>query len=148
MAKIVEINGEIISIGLDNGSIKEVRLKDLNFNPAINEEVDVFESESKCIISKKEKITEKEGININVSNNNGANPTYIANNTKAVNKVVYCILAFCFGGLGIHKFFAGKVSTGILYILFIWTFIPSFIALIDLISALCKKADANGNILV
>ena len=73
---------------------------------------------------------------------------YIANNTKAVNKVVYCLLAFFLGGIGIHKFYAGKIGTGILFILFCWTFIPGIIAFIDFIIGICKKSDANGNILV
>ena len=89
------------------------------------------------------------GININVSNNqSGAQPVYLANNTKAVNKIVYCILAFLLGGIGIHKFYAGKTSSGILYLLFFWTGIPMFVSFIELIVALCKHADSNGNILV
>lgn len=47
-----------------------------------------------------------------------------------------------------HKFYAGKISSGILYLIFVWTFIPAFVALIELIVALLKPADANGNIIV
>lgn len=90
------------------------------------------------------------GININLSNtqNTTQPPTYVANNTKAVNKVVYCLLAFFLGGIGVHKFYAGKIGTGVLYLIFSWTFIPSFIAFIEFIIGLTKKADANGKILV
>ncbi len=37
MAKIIDINQDIVSIGLDNGSIKEVRMTDLNFSPKVND---------------------------------------------------------------------------------------------------------------
>lgn len=154
MSKIIKISEEVVSIGLDNGSIKEVRKTDLNFEPIIGDEVEVFENETDLIVTKKvkeEPVTQKsEGININVSNSNnvGQAPVYIANNTKAVNKVVYCVLAFFVGGLGIHKFYAGRIGAGIAYLLFCWTCIPSIIAFIEFIVALCKKSDASGNILV
>lgn len=154
MAKIIKINENIISIGMDDGGIKEVRLEDMNFIPTIGKEVEVFENEGNIIVSEKiEKSHESnpnQGININVSNNQGgyANGTYIANNKKVVNKVAYCLLAFFLGGIGIHKFYAGKISAGILYILFCWTFIPATIAFVEFIIALCKSADSNGNILI
>lgn len=152
MAKIIKVNGDIISIGTDEGGIREIRTTDINFTPKVGDQVEIYETENDLIVTKKEEKKESNpnaGININVSNNqSGVQPTYIANNTKAVNKIVYCVLAFFLGGIGIHKFYAGKIGTGILYILFCWTFIPGFIAFIEFIIALCKKADANGNILV
>lgn len=151
MAKIIKINGEIISIGTDDGKIKEVRALDVNFHPVLGDEVEVFENDGNIIVSKKETKEDsmKSGININVSNTqNTGQPIYVANNTKAVNKVVYCLLAFFLGFIGIHKFYSGKTSAGILYLLFCWTFIPAFIAFIEFLVALFKKSDANGNILV
>lgn len=152
MSKIVKIDNDIIFVGMDNGSIKEVRKTDLSFDPSIGDEVEVYETENNLIVTKKQEKKDNfknDGISINVSNNNqtGA-PMYIANNTKAVNKVVYCILTFFLGGVGVHKFYAGKISSGILYFLFCWTAIPAFIAFIEFIIAICKKSDVNGNILV
>ena len=152
MAKIIKINADIVSIGTNEGGIKEVRISDINFTPNVGDEVEIYEAEDNIIVTKKEDKKENNlngGININVSNNQtSAQPMYVANNTKAVNKIVYCLLAFFLGGLGVHKFYAGKIGTGILYFLFCWTFVPGFIAFIDFIIGVCKKADANGNILV
>ena len=37
---------------------------------------------------------------------------------------------------------------GILYLLFCWTGIPAFVALVEFVLALLKPADMNGNIVV
>lgn len=47
------------------------------------------------------------------------------------NRVVAAIFALLLGGLGIHKFYLGKVGWGIVYILFCWTMIPSIVAFIE-----------------
>lgn len=152
MAKIIKVNGNIISIGTNDGGIKEIRSTDISFVPNVGDEVEIYETENDLIVTKKEEKahdSSNSGININLSNNqNGYQPMYVANNTKAVNKVVYCLLAFFFGGIGVHKFYAGKIGSGILYFLFCWTFVPAVVAFIELVVALCKKADVNGNILV
>lgn len=152
MAKILEVNNSVVSIGTEDGGIKEVRAADLNFVPHVGDEVEVFETETKTIVSKVEPKTTtlpNGGININVENsNNNANaqPVYVKG--KVVNKVTYCLLAFFLGAIGVHKFYVGKTGTGILFLLFCWTAIPAFIALIDFIIGLTKKADAQGNIVV
>ena len=154
MAKIISINNQIISIGTDDGGIEEVRADDINFVPHIGDEVEIFKTETKIIVSKKEapkSAIPEGGININLSNtqqNNTAQPQLVAVNGKVVNKLVYCILAFFLGGIGIHKFYAGKSGAGVAFLLFCWTGIPALIALIDFIVGLTKKADANGNIII
>lgn len=158
MAKIIAIDENIITIGTDDGGIKEIRTTDINFAPKIGDAVEIFETELRTIVTKKEEKKENQsyampagGININMNNNQNVSApatVALANGTKAVNKVVYCLLAFFLGGIGGHKFYAGKTGTGILFLLFCWTFIPAFIAFIDLIVGLCKKSDPNGLILV
>ncbi len=44
---------------------------------------------------------------------------------------VAILLALFLGGFGAHKFYLGKTGAGILYLLFCWTLIPSFVALIE-----------------
>lgn len=47
------------------------------------------------------------------------------------NKVVAGLLGIFLGGLGIHKFYLGRVGWGIVYVLFCWTYIPAFIGFIE-----------------
>ena len=156
MAKIIEITDTVISIGMDNGTIEEVRANDINFVPHIGDEVELFKTETKVIVSKGEKKPDpaipQGGININLTNSQDISApaqTVVAPiNGKAVNKTVYCLLAFFLGGIGIHKFYAGRTGSGILCLLFCWTGIPSIIALVDFIVGLTKRADVNGIILV
>ena len=67
---------------------------------------------------------------------------------KVVNKVAYVVFAILLGGIGLHKFYSGKIGMGILYLIFCWTSIPSIIGLVEGIIAALKPADANGNIVV
>lgn len=46
-------------------------------------------------------------------------------------RVVAAILAFFFGGIGVHKFYLGQIGWGILYFLFCWTLIPMIISWIE-----------------
>ncbi len=43
------------------------------------------------------------------------------------------------GGLGVHKFYLGKIGMGILYLVFCWTYIPSLIGFIEGIIYLCSS---------
>lgn len=151
MAKIIEITAESVSIGMDDGSIREVRPSDVSFIPQIGDEVEIYETETRVIVQKKTPVqpqTPEGGIHINVANTNQAPPQVVMASGKVVNKVIYCLLALFLGGIGVHKFYAGKIGAGICYLLFCWTFIPGIIAFIEAIIALCKRADAAGNIVV
>lgn len=57
------------------------------------------------------------------------------------NKTTAAILAFFLGGIGVHRFYLGQFGLGFLYLIFCWTFIPSFIALVDLIIFLTMDVD-------
>lgn len=49
------------------------------------------------------------------------------------NKSVATLIAFFFGGVGIHHFYLGDITKGILYLCFSWTIIPSILGFIDFI---------------
>ncbi|QDT20458.1 TM2 domain protein [Gimesia chilikensis] len=63
----------------------------------------------------------------------GVNAPKILPERPEKSKRVAGFLAFFLGGLGIHKFYLGNWGWGILYILFVWTYIPLILSLIELI---------------
>ena len=65
-----------------------------------------------------------------------------------VSKGLYIALCLFLGGLGVHKFYAGKWLAGILYALFCWTGLSVVCAVIDLIIAVFKSTDEQGNMYV
>jgi len=60
------------------------------------------------------------------------------------NKTTATFLSLLLGGLGIHKFYLGNNHFGIVYLLFCWTFIPSFIGVIEFF-ILVTMSDENFN---
>lgn len=49
------------------------------------------------------------------------------------NRTGAALLAFFCGGFGVHKFYLGRTVAGVLYLVFFWTLIPSFMAFVDFI---------------
>jgi TM2 domain-containing membrane protein YozV/ribosomal protein L40E len=47
------------------------------------------------------------------------------------NRIAAALFALLLGGVGIHKFYLGRVGQGILYLIFCWTFIPALIGFIE-----------------
>jgi TM2 domain-containing membrane protein YozV len=46
-------------------------------------------------------------------------------------KNVAAILALFMGGIGVHKFYLGRIGAGVLYLIFSLTFIPAILGLVD-----------------
>lgn len=71
-----------------------------------------------------------------------AQPPYVADGINPAwpikSKIVAGVLGILLGGLGIHKFYLGKVGLGIVYILFCWTGIPELVGFIEGIVYLCS----------
>lgn len=49
------------------------------------------------------------------------------------NKTLAVVLALFLGGLGAHKFYLERPGNALLYLLFCWTLIPSFVAFVEAI---------------
>lgn len=64
----------------------------------------------------------------------GINPSW-----PVKSKVVAGILGIFLGGIGVHKFYMGKIGMGILYLLFCWTGIPAIVGFIEGIVYLCSN---------
>ena len=47
------------------------------------------------------------------------------------NKQVAAVLAILFGVFGVHKFYLGKIFSGVMYLIFIWTAIPAIISIFE-----------------
>ena len=61
-----------------------------------------------------------------------------------VKKGTYIALCLFLGGIGLHKFYAGKWFQGLLYVAFCWTWIPAILALFDLLGAMFKRTNEYG----
>ncbi|MEO3153646.1 TM2 domain-containing protein [Turicibacter sanguinis] len=156
MAKIIKVSNSIVLIGLDDGSIQEVRVSDCEFDPQVGDEVEVFQTLTQTVVVKSTKnngktpeYSESTGVNISINNGNNSTATsasYPAG--KVINKLIYILLILFLGGIGAHKFYAGKYGMGILYLIFCWTGIPVLCSIVDLIVVCFKPSDQNGNIVI
>ncbi|MCE1186699.1 MAG: TM2 domain-containing protein [Rhodocyclales bacterium] len=52
-------------------------------------------------------------------------------NSAPKERITAALLALMLGGIGVHKFYLGQYGTGIVYVLFCWTFIPTVVGLIE-----------------
>jgi TM2 domain-containing membrane protein YozV len=47
------------------------------------------------------------------------------------NRIAAALFAIFLGGLGIHKFYLGRIGFGIIYLIFCWTLIPAVVGFIE-----------------
>lgn len=53
MAKIIRVDNGIVTVGMENGTFKEVPQEILDFAPVVGTNVEVYQKEDRIIISKK-----------------------------------------------------------------------------------------------
>ena len=129
MGRIIDIEGEKITIGNNDGSMFEVERSKCNFEPAVGDEVEIFSSDTKVIVTKTVTL-----------------PGYFGK--TRVNKVIYCFFALFFGFFGLHKLCERKFGQLFLSFIFCWTLIPFIISIFDFFDALFEPSDENGDIFV
>lgn len=80
-----------------------------------------------------------------MANNNGnMNGTFPATNLSEKDWMVTLLLCLLCGGIGVHRYYVGKIGTGILYTLTLGLFGIGY--LVDLIMIVTGKfTDKNGN---
>jgi hypothetical protein len=79
-------------------------------------------------------VTEQQAVCLNC----GVNLNHEYGQYGGKSKIAAGLLGILLGGLGVHKFYMGKIGLGILYLLFCWTFIPAIIGLVEGIVYLCE----------
>ena len=148
MKKIIKLEDNEVIIGCNvSYDVIKTKNENLNFEPQIGDEVEIYGSGDSLIVHKRvfEKIGNKVALNT-------ISDRYVEENFKKrgypVNKVIYILIALFLGGFGIHKFYSGKVIQGFLYLLFCWTYIPAVISFIEGILAIFNPADSQGNIYI
>lgn len=138
MGKIISVTENLIVIKMDDGTVEDAEISSLSFSPYLGQRVEVTGSGGEIKV---------EPVEETLAGNTFAGAS-ASQEGKAVNKLAYALLAIFLGGLGVHKFYAGKTGQGILYLVFCWTCIPGIIGFIEGIIALTKPEDKNGNIIL
>jgi hypothetical protein len=57
------------------------------------------------------------------------------------NKLAAALLALFLGGIGMHRFYLGRPGSGVVYLLFCWTFIPAIVAFFEAIRLLTMNEE-------
>ena len=144
--KVIKSNGVSVTLGFEDGSLRDIPRDQMDFFAQDGSQVDVYESDGKTVY------VQHKGGSFGAGNMNDtlANAQVMFKGDQVViSKAVYILLAFFLGGIGAHKFATKKYVQGVLYLVFFWTFIPGLIALIELIRcAVAIPADENGNIVM
>jgi len=131
MSEILVINDNVVKVGEDSGNIIELPIASLYFsNPKVGDKVRVFKDGDTYIVKREEPIAG------NTTSNDG--------DRRRINKIVYIILTFFLGGLGIHRFMRGQIGLGIIMILFGWLTFGIW-WLVDFIISLTKLSAYHGD---
>lgn len=137
-AKVIKSDDVNVTLGYDDGTFEEIPRAELKIGTFVKDGtiLDVYKNGEAKIYT----------IHSSSFGEIGDKVTSEVQGKHRVSKIAYILCALFLGGLGVHKFLAGKWVLGIIYIVFCWTFIPAIVALVEAIIAATKTADVYGNI--
>lgn len=140
-AKVLNVTEATVTLGLENGVAREVDREKLLFAVEKNDIVEIYQHQD----GREEFILNNPDQTL-LKLENALDAIQSNREKRRVSKVLYVIFALLLGGFGIHKFYAGKILWGIIYLFLCWTGIPAIVAFIEGIVALCKNSDRDGRI--
>lgn len=126
MSKVLKIDGNTATIGMDNGEMKDFPIGSFQYaNPLVGDEVEVYQNEADNVVT-----IVKHGNTATVQNSG-----YYAKE-KSMNKHIFVwIGTFLFGCIGVDRFMRGQIALGIIKLLTvgcwgIWGLVDWIIALV------------------
>lgn len=157
MGKIIKITPRHIFIADDSKNIIKVPNDDF-YDFEVNDYVEVYQDGEDYILTAIDTPPQETGTWKEFDRDDRrTRPTQVHQNIRVsyeqvggrvVNQLIYVLIAFFLGAIGGQKFYSGRIAAGVLSILFCWTYIPTIIAIVDIVKALTQRADENGNIVV
>src|SRR5574344_1341048 len=107
MAKIlsVDLQNSDVKVGMDDGSVAHVSLKEFSFIPQVNSIVEIFKDGDSYVVNQTTNALSH--VNSNYSN---------YGDTVVISRVTYVLLACFLGIFGGHKFYQGNSGVGFVYL--------------------------------
>ena len=128
MNEILAIDAQTVKIGKADGTILEVPFTAIQYqSPAVGDHVKIFETGDQILVSRDQ-----------------TSSVEVTRDGRRINKIVYVLLAFFLGGLGVHRFMRGQIGLGIMMLLFNWLTLGIW-SLVDFIISLVKLSAYDGD---
>jgi hypothetical protein len=127
--KILRIYDDAIDVGSSDGNLINISRDDLTFDPKLGQKVEIFQNDSRFMISvakKKKKKHKNLSSTSEVKTENSAQDSEVIVSEKPIlstynqserirsskSKMTAGLLGIFFGGFGIHSFYTGRVGRG------------------------------------
>lgn len=149
MSQILKIDGNTVSIGIEDGTITNVPIATINYpNPQVGDEVQIFQNEDNTIVSKVAAAAADSQPPVEMQPQQPQEMEYqqyqyqeepqqmYNTNRKSMNKHVFVwVCTFLVGSLGVDRFVRGQIGLGILKLLTcggigIWSLVDFIIGLV------------------